>query len=663
VYFRESVKNRPSLAIIGHKPYNIGVGGDPSWKSKGHSMETKRILRDKTKPFEDGTTLPKGTTLQERYEIIRTVGIGGMGAVYQARDKRFTKVARLCAVKEMVNSAPDPHLRELSIKNFEREANILATLSHPAIPKIFDCFSEGSRSYLVMEFIEGQDLESLLQRTASFLPEEQVISWAIQTCDVLSYMHSHKPNPIIFRDVKPSNIILSSQDRIVVIDFGIAKVFQTGQKGTMIGTEGYSPPEQYKGIADPRGDIYALGATMHHLLTKRDPRLEPPFTFHESPPRSLNPEVSERLEAVVMKALQYEIEDRYSSAEEMKLALQTILIAQGGSSATPGTAAFISDKGVLPVWEFVCEDEVRSSPTVAEGIVYVGSYDNNLYALDAKTGQFIWKYATEGGVASSPRVWRDVVLVGSEDRVFYAINARTGGIAWTCPTGGRIRSSPQVEYDHVFFGSDEGYLYAVSAQSGRVAWKFQALKPIRSSPAIGNDVIYFGSDDNHVYALDIQTGNLKWKYRTNRGVTSSPAVDEGLVYVGSTDWNVYALDAQSGWAIWRYRTNNAVTSSPAISEGCLYIGSVDGNLYALDANSGQLIWRFSAEGQITSSPAVAEGGVYFGSVDGHVYSVDVKTGKLRWSFKTGGPVPSSPSVADGVVYIGSTDSKIYALLM
>jgi serine/threonine protein kinase len=361
-------------------------------------METKRILRDETKLFEEGATLPKSTVLQGRYEIIRTVNIGGMSIVYQARDKRFTKVARLCAVKEMINSAPDPHLREMGIQNFEREANILATLSHPAIPKIFDCFSEGNRSYLILEFIEGQDLESLLQRTASFLPEEQIISWAIQICDVLSYIHSHKPNPIIFRDVKPSNIMLDNQDRIVLIDFGIAKVFQTGQKGTMIGTEGYSPPEQYKGIAEPRGDIYALGATMHHLLTQRDPRHEPPFTFHDYPPRSLNPEVSERLEAVVMKALQYEIEDRYSTAEEMKFALQTVLIARGDSSVTPGTAAFISGQGVLPVWEFACEDEVRSSPTVAEGILYVGAYDNNLYALDAKKGQFIWKYATEGGL-------------------------------------------------------------------------------------------------------------------------------------------------------------------------------------------------------------------------------------------------------------------------
>lgn len=626
-------------------------------------MDTRQISRDETKLFDEGATLPKGTVLQGRYEVIRTVNIGGMGIVYQARDKRFTKVARLCAIKEMINSAPDPQLRELNIANFEREANILATLNHPAIPKIFDCFSEGHRSYMVMEFVEGQNLESLMQRTPSFFPEEQVVSWAIQLCDVLSYLHRHKPKPIIFRDLKPSNIMLNKQDRIVLIDFGIAKVFQAGQKGTMIGTEGYSPPEQYRGTAEPRGDIYALGATLHHLLTKRDPRLEPPFTFLESPPRSFNPEISERLETVLMKALQYEVEDRYSSAEEMKSVLQSVLVSQEGLPATPSTVAFVSGQGVLPVWEFACEDEVRSSPTVADGILYVGAYDNNLYALDAKTGEFKWKYATDGGIASSPCAWRDMVFFGSEDRILYAVHAKTGSIAWTCPTGERIRSSPRVEYNQVFFGSDDGYLYAVSAQSGRVTWRFQALRPIRSSPAISDDVVYVGSDDGHVYALDIQNGNLRWKYSTNRRVTSSPAVDEGLVFVGSTDWNVYALDVRNGWAVWRYRTNKEITSSPTISEGRLYIGSVDGNLYAIETKSGRLIWKFSTEGPITSSPTVAGGAVYFGSNDGHAYSVDAEKGKLRWSFKTGGPVPSSPFVADVVVYIGSTDNKVYALPM
>jgi outer membrane protein assembly factor BamB/tRNA A-37 threonylcarbamoyl transferase component Bud32 len=603
-------------------------------------------------------TLPKGTILQERYEILDVIGVGGMGAVYRARDLRFPKVTKLCAVKEIKNTASDPRLRRMAVKDFEREANILATLSHPSIPKVFDYFSDEDRSYLVLEFIRGKDLEAILEESRGFLPEEKIIDWAIQICDVLSYLHNYKPDPIVFRDLKPSNIMVNDYNQIILVDFGIARIFQVGERGTVIGTEGYAPPEQYRGLAGPRGDIYALGATLHHLLTKRDPRFEPPFSFHERPIRSINPSVSEELEAIVMKALEYDMEKRFSSALEMKEALQEIV--PGGPPRF--ALAFITpQEGVESIWRFSCKEEVRSSPAITGGVVYIGSYDKNLYALDAKTGSLIWKYPTEGGICSSPCVWRDKVIFGSEDRILYSIYTRTGRIAWSCPTQDRIRSSPRVEYEHIFFGSDDHNLYAVKAENGRVVWKFEAMLPIRSSPFVAEEVVYFGSDDNHVYALDVHRGEMKWRFHTGRGVLSSPLVYEGMVYVGSMDWSFYALDARYGWAVWRYRTGGPIVSSPAQAFGLLYFGSVDGNLYALEAKRGRLVWKFATDGQVTSSPSVAEGAIYFGSVDSYVYSLDAKTGKLRWRFKTGGPIVSSPKVVEGVVYIGSTDNNIYAL--
>ncbi len=624
-----------------------------------------RKLRAEAKPEEElEGVLPPGTVLEDRYEILRVIGVGGMGAVYEARDWRFSNVTKRCAVKEMISATPDPNLRKLGIKNFEREANTLATLDHPSIPKIFDYFSRDERSYLVLDFVSGRDLEAILQESESFLPEKQVVEWAIQICDVLAYLHGRKPNPIIFRDLKPSNIMLNDDNRIVLVDFGIARAFQVGEKGTMVGTEGYSPPEQYKGIAEPRGDLYALGATMHHLLTKRDPRLEPPFTFGERLPRSINPLVSEATEAVIMKALEYDKEKRFSSALEMKQALLSSLGEEGRPFISPATAVITTPEEVLPIWVFACEDEVRSSPRVSEGVLYIGAYDNNLYALNAKTGEFIWKYPTEGGICSTPCCWRDRVFIGSEDHILYAIYTRTGRIIWTCPTDDRIRSSPRVAYEHVFFGSDDGCLYTLNALSGRLVWKFQTMQPIRSSPLISGETVYFGSKDRTVYAVNIQSGKVRWRHNTGRSVSSSPALyEEELVIIGSTDGNVYALNAHSGWPVWRFRTGQAVISSPAIADDRVYIGSVDGHLYALDVKRGRLVWKYAAEGQVTSSPIAVEGVVYFGSVDGHVYSLEAKKGELRWRFKTGGPVPSSPTVVDGVVYIGSTDNRVYALPM
>jgi outer membrane protein assembly factor BamB len=583
-----------------------------------------------------------------------------MSAVYEAQDLRFSKVTRVCAIKEMISSASDADVRAMILRNFERETNILATLNHPGIVQVYDCFTEGDRSYLVLEYVRGRDLEAVLEETKGFLSEQKVVRWAIQICDVLSYLHSHEPRPIVFRDIKPSNVMLDEYDRIKLIDFGIAKMFQSGKKGTMIGTEGYSPPEQYQGIADPRVDIYALGATLHHLLSKRDPRLEPPFSFQRRPIHETNPSVSRGLVEVIDKALEYDANDRYGSAEEIQRALKGLRSAKSmGRGTATGTFSTVSNE-ITPLWRFAFEDEVRSSPAVHQDAVYVGAYDHNLYALNAKNGEFLWKYPTDGPVASSPCVYEGIVFFGSADRVLYAVDAHGGGIRWTCPTEGKVWSSPQAAFHHVFFGSDDRHLYAVNVQAGRIAWKCEMGGKVRSSPRIGEEAIYVGCESGLVYAVDTG-GDVRWRFRTRRGVTSSPAVTDEMVYVGAQDRYVYGLDVRSGWLAWRHRTDGPIISSPTVDKGLVFIGSADGYLYALDAESGRLVWRYGTDGQVTSSPAVLGDGVYFGSVDGGVYSLDAKTGDLRWRFETGGPVTSSPAAANGVIYVGSSDRYLYAL--
>jgi eukaryotic-like serine/threonine-protein kinase len=605
-------------------------------------------------------TLPAGIVLQERYEILGVQGVGGMGAVYRARDLRFTSVTKIVAVKEMNNTAPDPRVRRISLQNFEREANILASLSHPAIPKIFDYFSEGNRSYLILEFVEGQTLEDLVEeRKQPFSPEE-VVEWGLQVCDVLAYLHGHEP-PVIFRDLKPGNLMLRTDGRLMVIDFGIAKLFEHGQRGTMIGTEGYSPPEQYRGVAEPRGDLYALAATMHHLLSGRDPRLEPPFTFHERPIQIFNSNIPEALETVVSKCLAYDLQERYSSATEMGIALNSVFPHNERSAASLGTPQFIPAQDIKPRWTFRCEDEVRSSPRIADGVLFVGSYDTNLYALDAENGSFLWKFPTEGGIVSKPCVDGDLVLFGSEDSNLYAVSRKTGGQVWTCSTGGRIRSSARVHYGHCFIGSDDGCLYAVNVQFGRVAWVFQSAGPIRSTPLVAGEVIYLGSDDGYAYALEMGTGHVKWKYSTPRRITSSPVADENLIILGSADGYLYALNAGAGWPVWRSRTRGPVLSSPVLEAGVVYVGSADGHLYALEASTGRERWKYDTGAPVTSSPAIGEGMVYIGSNDEAIHAVDMRKGDRVWRYATGGPIPSSPTVHGGTVYIGSTDHHVYAL--
>jgi eukaryotic-like serine/threonine-protein kinase len=619
-------------------------------------------------------SLQPGAVLQGRYKITGILGVGGMGSVYQARDMNFPNVMRHVAVKEMLNLAADPGLREMTLRNFEREANILAELSHPSIPKIFDYFSSKDRAYLVMEYINGRDLEALVNSMPNFLPIDMVQKWALQLCDVLSYLHTHQPEPIIFRDVKPSNIMIDQHGNVRLIDFGIAKSFQANQnKGTMIGTEGYSPPEQYKGEASPQGDLYAAGATFHHILTRRDPRLEPPFSFKERPIRESNPDVSPEFEIVIMRALDYSPKERYQSAQQMKEAIEALsrpmmrvgsaATASGGTSLVEEADDLASAGKIAPRWKFKVEDEIRSTPTFYKGVVYVGAYDNNLYALDAAEGTFKWKFPTDGGIVGTPGILPDenLVVFGSEDTNLYAVDIRTGKINWTFKTGKAIRGTVNATLGHVFFGSDDGFLYAVRANTGRQVWKFDASAPVRSRPAVTSERVVFGTEDGEVIALDL-SGAVKWRWKAKRAVTSSPTIVDNIAYFGSVDAHIYALDVENGWVVWRVRTNKPIISSPIVVNKTLYIGSADNNLYALDINqNGRELWKFEAQGQIVSSPVYLNDAIYFGSVDKQIYSIDAKKGKLRWSYETGGPIASSGALSDTMLYIGSSDHFIYAL--
>jgi eukaryotic-like serine/threonine-protein kinase len=394
------------------------------------TLETNRMDTEglKTTAFHADQQLQPGTTLVNRYLIQGVIGIGGMGAVYRSRDMHFPNVIKRVAVKEMVNQVRDPAMRETMVRNFEREANLLATLEHPAIPKIYDYFTHNERSYLILEYVDGKDLEALLVETQGFFPESQIIGWAIELCDVLSFLHNHQPEPIIFRDMKPSNVMIDQRGHVILVDFGIAKTFQTGQKGTMIGTEGYSPPEQYKGEAGPLADIYALGATLHHLLTRRDPRLEAPFSFAERPIRSINPSVSIELETVINTTLQYNPSSRFASAMAMKEALLTVARKTGVlSSLRPLTPDFGQSQDASQlVWFFETEDEIRGTPSISDGVAYVGSYDNNMYAVNATDGTFLWKYAADAGIVTRPVIHDGNVYFGSEDKRLHVISTRSG---------------------------------------------------------------------------------------------------------------------------------------------------------------------------------------------------------------------------------------------
>ncbi len=257
-----------------------------------------------------------GQTIDDKYEILKLIGQGGMSKVYLAMDKRLNKQ---WAIKEIEKKAKDKN-NEIVIQSAIAEANLIKQLDHLAIVRIVDIIDNGDVIYIIEDYIEGETLSTILENNGA-QPQELVIEWAMQICEALEYLHTRKP-PIIYRDMKPANVMLKPDGNIKIIDFGIAREYkdQSLADTVSLGTKGYAAPEQFggRGQTDARTDVYCLGVTLYHLLTGQNP-CEPPYEIY--PIRHWNPQLSAGLEAIIQKCTQLNPADRYQSCAELLYAL------------------------------------------------------------------------------------------------------------------------------------------------------------------------------------------------------------------------------------------------------------------------------------------------------------------------------------------------------
>jgi eukaryotic-like serine/threonine-protein kinase len=340
-----------------------------------------------------------------------------------------------------------------------------------------------------------------------------------------------------------------------------------------------------------------------------------------------------------------------------------------GDAAHSGTYADQAPRQLHRVkWKFPTGDRVVSSPVCQDKVLYFGSDDGNIYAVDAETGRQIWKRTAGGPVPSTPAVASGTVYAGSFDGKFYALNAQTGAIRWKFVTDGERRfeakglhglepknqtiadqfdvflSSPVVVQGAVYFGSGDSNLYALDAASGELRWKFKTGDVVHASPAYADGVLYFGSWDSFFYAVDAATGKEKWRFHGGEdplihnqvGFQSSPAVVDGVVYVGCRDSNLYALDAATGQEKWRFNNEMSwVISSPAVTEGKVFFATSDSSLYhVVDAATGKSVLRQQDKAYMFSSPSVAGDVVLTGVLNGTLEARDLKSGDMLWDFQT-----------------------------
>ena len=306
-------------------------------------------------------------------------------------------------------------------------------------------------------------------------------------------------------------------------------------------------------------------------------------------------------------------------------------------------------------WFFHTNGEVVSSPAIAGGVVYVGSNDGNLYAVDESNGHLHWKFETGSGIPSSPAVATGIVYFASYDGNFFAVDTVTGKLKWKFANAGERRYSGT-------------HLHGMLPVAESMPDPFDVYL---SSPVVGIGMVYFGSGDGNVYALNAASGALRWKFHTGDVVHASPALAQGKLYVGSWDSYFYALDAATGKQLWRFKTGEdpkihnqvGIQSSATIADGVVYFGCRDSKIYALDAATGRQRWFFSNHGSwVITSPVVKDGKLYFATSDTALFqALDAKTGAPLYSIKFHWPVFGSPAIAGNTLYLPEQNGKLTAI--
>ncbi|MDP6421802.1 MAG: PQQ-binding-like beta-propeller repeat protein [SAR202 cluster bacterium] len=312
-------------------------------------------------------------------------------------------------------------------------------------------------------------------------------------------------------------------------------------------------------------------------------------------------------------------------------------------------------------WQYQTGGWIDAAPVIEGDILYIGSQDSRLYALNTSDGSPRWSFVAESGIAGTAAVTETKVLVGTLDGHVYGVHKASGLQAWDYDAGDQIWTGPTASNGLVYFGSSNGEVYALAENTGALVWQVETGDSVFGGPTVYEDTVFVPSYDSYVYALDAATGAIRWRSELWLSSAMKPTIANGLVYVGSWDDHLYALDIETGELRWNFWAGGNVLGSPAVSEGAVFFGSDDGYVYALDAADGSMRWAYQADDAVESSPVVSEGVVYVGSSDDHLHALDAGAGELLWKYAADDDVEAAVAVSNGVVYFGSHDATVYAL--
>ncbi|HUO06530.1 MAG TPA: protein kinase [Candidatus Binataceae bacterium] len=650
------------------------------------------------------------TILSKRYRVVRPLGGGGMKQVYLAEDTRLAN--RQCALAEMIEAFADPAEAQAAATAFEREADLLAQLSHDRIVRVYDKFSEANRHYLVMEHVQGETLDERLAAAANGrLDEKFVIDVARQILTALEYLHGCNP-PIVYRDLKPANVMVTGGGDVKLIDFGVARLFMPKKTATMVGTMGYAPPEQYEGRAEPRSDVYALGATMFHLLTGWDPGQHAPFMI--PPIGTIRKDLNPSLAAILTESLILDPNQRISSAAAFRRSLESISQPSGASARTtilkpsiPAAANHTADKAAAASAPTVISAHRLQCPRCGRAVTLAVRYCTyckaDLKAFSegkAKTIQpaVQWTYSTSGRVSAiSPEsggiIYAAIADARGSESHLHALDAASGQSKWSFSAHAAISSvvvAPNgTPYAAVAGeGLEGGALYSLTPAHGSPRRAYAAAY-VSSALAIGRDeTIYvaIGPPDaaksasgSHVQAIKAGSRTRKWSFSIPYAITAIAVAPDGRSVYAAAENLIYSLDSADGNCKWKFVTGRHLRWSVELNgeadrewtfvsgshllamtvgrDGAIYAGSDDGNLYVVGPY-GDWRWSYAAGAQVNSIVAPGGGIIYLAA--GKKVSAIGDDGLPKWSFSAADSIGPIATGRDGVIYAATGGRSIYA---
>ena len=563
--------------------------------------------------------LPPGMTIgtDGRYRILETVAVGGMACVYRAADDALGSD---CAVKAL----PLPESEDIAerLARFDREARLLARLNHPGVVGVRDYFQECGYAFLVMDYVAGSNLFDLhrdpldaardpQESAIAPVPEELVVSYGLMLSDTLSRLHRSDP-PVVYRDLKPHNIIKSSSDgRLILLDFGIARCFFPGddeKDNEPLGTLGYAAPEQYERDAplDGRTDIYSLGVVLHELATGHNPRRA--SSFEPLPrPRDLRPSLSPTLARVLEKCCQIDPMRRYQSARDVWDALDAW-------EPAPDAAALKQPVASSPAWSLTLGAPVTGAPVGSGTAVYYADNGGMICGIDSGVGRPLWIYREPGDRTMSSLVHSSLLILGQERLYAYSfpmphgrqgvavLDALSGAAVWRSHQSLGSTSIPVLTASGQLVIATTGpdQIMGIPVSGALPEWR----RDLPTSPltltlvpagAKRPEIVVMTDRDGGVSALRSDNGRILWSTRIGHGaLVAPPVIADGRVFAGGGRGEAYyaGLSLDTGEIVWRVSlAAETIGPAAASADGLLVIPTRNAGLVGLDRTNGAKLWH------------------------------------------------------------------------